>query len=263
MNSAQLTRDVNNDTLYRIRVRTELNGVASKWGPHLFAYTTAAALNVPVANTPFYGHRSNNDYSYRMCTNQFPFEIDVDAWADDIEAGIEKWEETVEWEISVGGADRNIITVNRESSGLCIPFVDTIFNADRAELRFTGRAVLIARCGAFRGWTLGCAPLSEPLLTLASRLLTGASEIPNDVDILLDINYDDWLGTVTDENDSSTCSYLHVFVMHEAGHALGVRLDHAKMHDSVMRSTVPRRYCKPQPYDVAGFMALYQSIDLE
>ena len=90
--------------------------------------------------------------------------------------------------------------------------------------------------------------------------MTGASEIPNDVDILLDINCDDWLRTVTDENDSSKCSYLCVFVVHEAGYALGVRLDHAKMHDSVMRSNVPQRYCKPQPYGVTGSIANYQSI---
>ena len=77
------------------------------------------------------------------------------------------------------------------------------------------------------------------------------------MDILLDVNYDGWLRTVTDENDSSTCSYRHVFVMREAAHAFG--LSHAGENVSIMKPGRPRTDCVMRPYDVAAMMALYQS----
>ena len=255
---AELAQGIVMDRLYRLQVRTTFNGVTSRWVEPLFAYTSDNVPSVRVANTPFYGHQPNNDYFYRICTNRFPEGADVGAFAADIESGISAWENKIRWSIGAGSSQRNILTTTRDpNSDSCLPYVAPILNYSYAEVRFADRLVLIARCFGVNAETRGCAPLSRLTLTAETRFTNGTFDIPIDVDILLESSYN-WTRSLY---NNSNCTILRSFSIHESGHPLGVRLDHAKLERSVMRAAVSESYCDPQPYDVLGFMALYQSND--
>ena len=256
---------------YEMQVRSRLGGFVSDWSEHAFVRVTRLIPENPVLSSiSFYGHQTDHDYFYRLCTNTFPAGTDTGAWTDYIVNGIAQWEQYVNWEIVSDGTTRNILTTTRDpNSNECGDYVTQneasvdnppLLNYDYSEVRFANRDEMAARCNA-TGDQPACAPLSsiEHYLLLIAQQPVGA--IPEDVDILFDELKSDW--AAIQSGDGTTCTRLRQIAAHEAGHAFGVRLDHTRMASSVMRSTTPTNHCRPQPFDILAFMAVYQSSDPE
>ena len=89
---------------------------------------------------------------------------------------------------------------------------------------------------------------------------TGSVQTSPAATILISSKYAWQPGTMVqgDAGVTSNCSMAEWIVVHEAGHALGIR-DHSAIDGQIAEAEHVRYRCDPQPYDIAAFMALYQS----
>ncbi|MCY4474070.1 MAG: fibronectin type III domain-containing protein [Chloroflexi bacterium] len=251
---------LNIGNLYRIQVRQGTNGIFSEWSKDVFAYPTSAILTARVATIPVFGHMPEGDYTYVVCENTLPKStVSSNTWVSDIKAGIETWETAVRW---INGSD-NIVTATPTT------YIEGFCHLAKHKVWFTSSFNLLA-CGPtptvqYLGYLLppGSTTRTGTLGCMASTAFfaPGDDNPVRSSTIYLFKDYTSWNpGTPTATN--VTCSYLHQFTMHEAGHAFGLGQsvnEHAKASASVMKSGVDKRFCEPQPYDVAAMMALYQS----
>ena len=279
--------DVFLQTLYRVELRTERNGMLSEWSDQpVYVHPSRSTTGAPIATMSFYGHQTDREYSFRLCDNSFPplSANDHQKWVDAILAGAGSWAQALNWQMSVHGEDREFVSVVRDKSK-----VDALSGRDNcpevrvekyfhryypiinkrlthrfeghvnnpfAELRFVPRVMLEARCSAFQPRTTGCAPHATVSQTLASVVHIGNHPIPDDVDILLD----ETNGWMVKKGKDKQCTALEQLVAHEVGHALGVSGMHSSASGLLMSESVPYEACGPQPYDVAAMLTNYQSL---
>ena len=239
------------NTLYRVQVRAVNNGLHSRWSDAAFAYPTSSPPDGPVATIPYFGHWDSKEFRYAICDDTIASFSpgNVSQWISDIEKGVSAWQETVKWEAN----SQNIIRVNRVTGHTC----RTIPSSTQSEVRFVDRRVILTRCFGFLDWfsagtTHAC---------MRSPTMTNAAETTIDLAHIYLHNGHAWNPGV-DLNSSTPCSKLSVWMTHESGHAFGLGglpNRHATVDKSIMQSSVPAIYCKPQPYDVVAIMALYQS----
>ena len=242
---------LSNNTLYRVEVIAVKGSSTRDWSKvnAVFEYTSSKSPKGPVATVPYFGYLPSREFSYAICDYTIP-STNKSRWISDIESGIEAWETNVKWSTTSG----NIIKTTRNTKRNC----STIASSTLSEVRFVADYLITTgSCLGFLDYFTGsntiacaCTPtLTNPFTTKISYVTLYLS------------NNHQW-NPGQNLSTEAQCSKLHVFSTHESGHAFGfggLPNKHATVTESVMRSAVPDKYCKPQPYDTAAMMALYQS----
>ncbi len=240
------------ETLYRIQLRTlSVRGARSEWSEPVFAYPTARPPKGPVATMPYFGYLPGGEYSFAVCKNTIP-DVNKSQWIADIRSGIDSWEETVRWKT---GSGNNIAQSSYEPNHLCKREV----SSTQSEVRFVDMNMLIMKCGALHNivskWT-------ERRSIACMRSDTMTSLFRTTIDVATIYLWRDANWNPGQDLTTAPCSKLHIYAMHEAGHAFGfggLPNKHANGGKTVMLSTVPLTFCEPQLYDIVAMMALYQS----
>ena len=293
--SAQLNPSV----VYRLQVRGTNALGHSEWSSApVFIYPTsnppAARLSGPVgagksvppliATAPLYGHhehRGSAAFRFGVCDGTIPSGVNIDA--DDIEAAIEKWEETVKkdsrgnslietTQYDFPPAPEPVPPPGSPSQPTpppieCRPPVGPSPTGDNAVIFASDRAMEWALC---LGDTTPACWRSETWDTVAVQAFLGTiGSLPSIAEGTILLRDTRTMGgSASDWNvpaHGGTCTYLEHTLTHEAGHALGIGWplnDHPRNPAlSIMSSgyTHTTRYCEPQAYDVVAIMANYQS----
>ena len=230
--------------VYRVQVRRSFNGVASEWSDPVFVYPSDSSPSGTVATTPFFGYWPNHSYTYIICTDTIPSTDpnEIADYQDEIEIGIQTWEETVRWEWSTS----NMVNVERDTATPCAE-VYPVFNQN--ELRFVESVSVLCAEWANPG-TKAC--MRSPTMTnpTTTRISTA------DLYFVSDYSWDP-----SEHLTNTNCSRMRAWAVHESGHSfgLGTITTHPNVNTSIMQSPVPETYCQPQPYDIVAMMALYQT----
>ena len=238
------------ETLYRVQVKEVARGYESDWSDPVFVYPTDAQTSRAdtVATVDYDYYWPDGTYEFTICASTFSASTtEQNKWITDIVAGIERWENAVRWDT---GSGDNIIQVSRVTTGNCAESHDYL----NSVVKMYAQDKLNTQCSFPPDSTVGGCRIP------ANQTQTGSVQPSPAATILISSGYAWQPGTILtgDPGVTSNCSAAEWIVVHEAGHALGVR-DHSTIDTQIMEAEHHRYRCDLQPYDIAAIMALYQS----
>ena len=273
---------------YRVEVRSG-RAEFSDWSENEFAivYPTDDPISdtTEVVTAPLHGYQAENsqgshEFHYVVCGETITSDVTTSltyphlnrtkgAIITDIQNAVDRWEDGIIW--NEGTA--NIISTlaytlphGEDCSDKWVPSED-----GRFEVKFWPDNKIKEACAPHRRLAdiltfdlVGLGGDGPPACWRSDSWLSyGIDEIESG-SILINTR----VGVVWNQLDTSiNCTYLHRMVAHEVGHAFGIGnaigIDlnrHPKnTTHSIMSYDDQNDYCRPQAYDIAAIMALYQS----
>ena len=243
--------------LYRVEVQAVI-AEASDWSDFTLVFPTSSSPS----HGPHYGFifsdhvldRSNGsrEYRYSICEDTITTDVawdwsteehddTVTAVAADIASAIGTWGTNVRWVTNVmNGA--NIVSSTVMDTDIC---------PGRNAVKFIEDDDVEVMCDIPKPETLGCFVEESLGILLRHTPLRRVSDPAQEPEKFEPTRW---------EEMKNGCSYLYKIVMHEAGHVFG--LSHPRSPQGVMYGQVSGwlgRFCEPQPHDIVGMIAKYQS----
>ena len=250
------------NTLYRVEVAAIVGGTNGErsnftvnevlvFTTHTRPRVNSGGANPDIATIPLNGYWSSDAYRPVICTDTF----DGDAgFLPAVRTALAAWADTPPWLVaSASGDDHNLIQVAPSEDSDC-PELDDLDYPGTTEIRMAVNK---------NEFEEHCDPDEQDPMTLIWKITRGcvrksvysapAGELPTLAKAYMFLRdsarYTDWLS-------GSPCTQLQKTIVHEAGHALGMKhatIDHALMYETNVA------YCGPQAPDSSAIMGLYQS----